>query len=237
MDLIRVADKERWKYTPSEPKDIRLFSDEGPLAKNPKALASVASKITAAFKDEKLAVKAGFLSIGKVKDADYNDYIDMSFERGPVSGISLSDREAHDGEMGISLNYKTGKIAPVMIRMKPGPRIELPMTCEAKTRFLVFRENGDLLSASYECSGTDEVRLIPRMALASWLASRSEVEMRFSVYSSEGRTKIHDNKRERTYFISSSLSDDDMDEIYYLANTSGLGSLVSKYKIRKEVKI
>lgn len=234
MKLLRVADKERWKYTPADPKDMRMFSDAGPLTKSPNSLPTVAANIASSFKDGKLTIRAGYVSVGNQKDADYNDFIDLSYEKAPVNGIRLSDIDGNDGEIVIAMNAKNGELIPAMLSTRPGPRIEFAEEPEENTRFFVFREDGSLLSVSYETQG-EEVRLIPRMAMASWLASRSGQELRFSVYTSNGKTKIKDAKRDRIYVINSQLSDDDMDEVYYMANTNGIGSLVSKYKLRKEV--
>jgi len=231
---IKTADK--WLYTGIEPSVPRMFSEEGPLPlKRPQKMAI--KRLFDLIEDEGIRTKKGRLGFGHSKGGKFNDFLDISFDdrEEKEDGISLANYDLGDGDTSLLLMPKKKVIVPCQISAScNGISAEAPEVIDE--RCFVLGEDQQLVTASLNPNGSNQIKIIPKLAFISWVRPTMGILPRFAVKSACELIEISDSKRNKKYTTMAQTSNikDEVSAISRLLNLIGLSAIVGKYPLRKK---
>jgi len=231
-DVVRVSSGEEWFYVPvggqdhqrlcrfaakgmaeSGEAEVRLVGESGPLfwekLKGSEARAASPLVALSAMDQDGMRLSPGEkVSFGKREGStSYNDFADLSLSKDDVPGVPLSATKVSNVEMVLTAWPKTGRLVPARVVSTPrGHELELVDTVPAGERCFVLDERGGaLMTVSLEATGGATLRILPSMAVDSWLFSAGSkaaraMSSRFSLAgSADGGFLIKDHKDGRRY--------------------------------------
>jgi hypothetical protein len=271
MEAVRVTCGSDWAYVPTigrkyevlcklaseglaeaTASGVRLKHETGPLAWSvmgrprenrplPQVMRSLSENGMDISPDERLC-------FGKASDGEYNEYADVSLvrrkERG--GGVKLSAGRMSEGDMVLCAWPRSLRLIPGMAKAE-GRRLSVTLVDGAprgERCFVVDEEGKRLLTVSLASDGSDTVKVMPPLAVDSWLFSvgskaARDLNSRFEVEEEDGSFLISDKKTGRRYAGRlQSQSDPDRLEVererlQWLLATSGLGGVLPIYALEK----
>ena len=271
MEAVRVTCGSDWAYVPTSgrkydvlcklaseglaeatPSGVRLKHETGPLAWSvmgrprdsrplPQAMRSLSENGMDVSPDERLC-------FGKAAGGEYNEYADMPVVRRkePGGGIKLSAGRMSDGDMVLCAWPRSRRLIPGMAKAD-GRRLSVSLV-EAAPRgercFVVDEEGKRLLTVSLASDGSDSVKVMPPLAMDSWLFSvgsraARDLDSRFDVEEEDGSFLISDKKTGRRYAGRFQNGPDserlgiEKERLQWLLATSGLGGILPVYTLEK----
>jgi hypothetical protein len=270
--VVRAACGAKWGYVPvggprcetlrrladsglasSGPVEVRLHHDAGPLFWKERETESGGDpplSVLEAMSDRGLGLEPGEEVVFGRADGAYNEFADITLAgsgRSTGRGLALSAKGLSDGAVVLTAWPGERKILPALVKAD-GPKysLELAEPGPAGARCFVLDETGrNLITASMESDGSDDLRVMAPMALDSWLfaigsmASR-EASERFFVKVEGKSFSIYDNKKGRRYAGSLKHDPSDQDKwgmeqerLHWLLASRGLGGILPIYELEK----
>ena len=197
-----------------------------PLASDPPSYRNLVRKVKALLGDG-IQLNGGKLRFGMQSDGHYNPYLDLTIIPHNEAGLPLSPSSMRDNDMVLVV---TGNdVFPGNVKKKGRSLfVELPWEMDTGQRFFVLDEGAKgILTVSLEGDGSDNIRVVPPVALASWLSTECPV-MAPKYAMEDGTVRCPDGKRlriadERT------LTNEDIGSL----GRNGLSGLLGKYRLRR----
>ncbi len=272
-EVIRVTRGDEWFYVPvggsghaklcrlascglAQPNsaEVRLMSESGPLdwddIKQPERLSTPLAALAAIIPDGIKVSPGEKICFGKHKNAaSYNDFADLSLIQGDSPGLSIASGALVDGDMVLTVWPKEGKLIPGRISME-GMRLAADVA-EAQKKgercFVVDEHGKSVLTVSLASDGTTRVRLLPPMAMDSWLFAAGSKAMklqaeRFSLAHKGRRFIVTDNKNGSRY--AGAFKNDpecnperwmlENQRVTWLLSSRGLSGILPNYQLSKD---
>ncbi len=184
------------------------------------------------------------LSFGKSKDCkSYNDFADLSLnDKEEENGIKISAKSIKPNTI-VSTLWNGKRVIPAMIVLEGrNLNVELPFRMEKNQRCFILDEEAEaLLTISLGSNGSDKVRILPPIALNSWLISvgsesGKKISDRFDITFIENMFKIADHKLNKVYFgrLNHEVGlgqNNEMRTLTMLLNNYGLGGILALRKL------
>lgn len=271
-DVIRVVDGDRWTYVPADGTEqsrlerfaaldmanvsngsVFLKSDAGPLF----------WEMLGQPEGEKSFVKAaaellGKQSISLVPDEDlafgekdgaaaYNKSIDISLVQRDIAGpgLTIAARPLQDEEIVMTAWPKDGRFIPALARVQ-NRRVWLELAepqDDGERCFVLDETCRSVITASYECDGSDRVQAMTPAALDSWLCSVGSkavmgMSHRYALQVEGIDFVIKDRKTSRSYKGQFTQKDGhhlafEKMRMERLLASKGLGAILPSYVLRK----
>lgn len=260
-EMIRISYGEDWTYVvaggdnhkhanrfidngmaETDQSGIRLRSEAGPMLWDLMGVKQDdhdPSSVIASMTESGLALFPGEeVCFGKRWD-HHNEFADLSWRKDESigNGVKLSRDNIGDGVLVLTAWPKSKNLIPGRVIIEERPSVELVESPGRGDRCFVLDEHGNcLLTASMESDGTEFVRILPRVAVASWLSSigsSSSMGSRFSVADRGNSFAIEDLDAGRTYTTYYATKDKkrEIEQVKYLLEYDGLGAVIPKYDL------
>jgi hypothetical protein len=272
-DVIRVTRGDDWFYVPvgggahaklcrlaskglARPNnaEVRLVSESGPLdwdeIKQPESQSTPLAALAALLPDGLKVSPGEKICFGKHDNASsYNEFADLSLLPGETPGLSIASGTLVPGDMVLTVWPASGRIVPGKIT-NAGMRLAADLAEPQKKgeRCFVVDEHGKaILTVSLASDGSNMVRLLPPMALDSWLfaagskALKSQAE-RFSMTHAGRRFVVTDNKSGRRYAgvfkndpeVNPERWTLENQRVEWLLSSRGLSGILPNYQLSKD---
>ena len=217
----------------------RLFSESGPFVgvqKEDSRQKNVILDIIHNFVSKTIQLKRVSLSFnmtGKFK----NEFAGLSISKSDdQNGIPFCKHDPDKNDIVIALT-ESGEIIPGIITML-GKRmaVETAVPIKLEERAFIFSEDGKFITSTYQANGSDYVRMIPRMAIASWVyfTCNDAIESDYIVNQmGDANFIIHNAKNGKKYIGKLSGQYAEIDTISHSLAINGLGSLLPNYVLIK----
>lgn len=233
-NALRVYSSKAWSYMPMS-SDGRLLSEQGPLFPNRKTSNSPDASAVLGMTGP-AAVDGGHIVFGHADGClSYNGFLDVSLISDDGAKGKISQSELDNGDIVIAV-FDNG---PMPARVgKEGRKIslEFPDVIPEGKRCFVMDEAGNLISISYASVGLDHMRVVPRMALASWLyhIRPSILQSRFTAELGGSGIVIRNNASGKAYTapLLGSSPEDELSMVSHALGMHGLGGIIPKYSLR-----
>jgi len=170
------------------------------------------------------------LRFGRMGDGAYNPYLDVTASPHSSAGIGLSQSRMRNGDIVILIGQDRSVMPGHVISKDRRTSIELPWNEEAGKRFFVLDEGGGgILTLSLDSEGGDRLRVVPQVALASWLSSECPLTSPKYSLENDGATIRCPDGRMLESDDGRRFAEEDLSAL----TRSGLVGLLGKYRLRR----
>lgn len=170
------------------------------------------------------------LRFGMHGEGMYNPYLDVTASPHESAGLGLSSARMRNGDIVILVGQDKSVIPGHVIAKGKKKSIELPWAEEKGKRFFVLDEGGHgIMTLSLGSEGGDSLRVVPQVALASWLSSECPLTVPKYAIEGNGSTIRCPDGRMLKSDDGRLFAEEDLETL----TRSGLVGLLGKYRLKR----